>query len=84
MKIAAVLGVILAATTAQSHQIQKASRGCTAFAMAHVAHSEYLLRGADFTEVDMMIYVMWIANNADKTQGEDWCWRKLAEQFQKK
>lgn len=87
MKLAAALAVILVATTAQAHTIHKASPGCTAFAMAHVAHAEYLMHksGADLTPPkEPGSYVMWIANNADKTQGEDWCWRELARLFQKK
>ena len=87
MKLVAALAVILVATTAQSHPIDKASPGCTAFAMAWFANTERMMHksSADLTPTkDPGAYVMWMASNADKTQGEDWCWRELSEQFKKK
>lgn len=87
MRVAAALAVILSTISAQAHQIDKASPGCTAWAMASFAHGEYLIYkgGGNLTHHENLInYVMWRAVKADQTQGENWCWGNLAEIFENK
>lgn len=87
MRVAAALAVISLATGAQAHSVHSASPGCTAFAMASTAHSDYLSHklGSGLSALEQPgAYVMWKAWKADQTRGEDWCWAQVADIFEDK